>query len=271
MRVRFLRVIVATAAAELVADALWQRGALAIEEREMGERNLLVTSFEDPDATDAAVRDLARMAGVLAVEPVEEDDSYLDTWRAHAEPVRAGERLLIVPPWVTSLVPDGALVVRVDPGRVFGSGSHPTTRLMLAALERRLGPRVLDVGCGSGVLALAAARLGAVTVHAIDTDPRARVVTQANARASGCNITVVGSTVSDAVGPYDVILANIGAAALVELAPHLQDLARIGAAVVLSGMLADRWGPVVDAYDRCRTLRVDELDGWVAVELERTG
>jgi len=162
-------------------------------------------------------------------------------------------------------------VLAIDPGRSFGSGAHPTTRLVLAELEGLVttGSRVVDLGCGSGVLAIAARLLGAGHVLAIDTDPAAVEATTANCRRNGVDVTVLaGSLPPDPHGGrYDVVAANIGANTLIGLAPRLL---RWGGVLVLSGFFADRAGEVAEAYERLgATARntVSDADGWTALTL----
>jgi ribosomal protein L11 methyltransferase len=159
-------------------------------------------------------------------------------------------------------VEPGDLVVEIDPGRVFGHGGHPTTRLLLEDLAERLvgGERVLDVGCGSGVLSVAAALLGAGEVVGIDIDPDAVTVTHENAARNGVEVTVSTTPLHEIDGRYDLVLANIGADVLIDLAPELQ---RVGGTLLLSGVLAERAGEVAASYAGTATVR--ELDGWVAI------
>jgi ribosomal protein L11 methyltransferase len=239
--------------AELAADLLLSAGATAVEERADGDRMILIA---DPDRTRLPALDAGWVARWVPV-----DDSVLDTWRDWAEPVRAG-RIVVHPAWLPPQEQrDGDIVIVVDPGRAFGSGSHPSTRLALAALERhvRPGDTVLDVGCGSGVLAIAAALLGASRVHAVDIDPLAIVVTAANAARNGV-------TVHTRTAPADLVVANIGAAALTELAPTID-----GATVVLSGLLAEQADAVVAAYVDAGYDEIErpQEDGWVAPVLHR--
>ena len=247
--------------AELAADALWQAGASAVEERANGDGSVTLVA-------DAVPASAAPTWEVHTVDDV--DLAVVDTWRAHAEPVRAGTRLVIQPPWVArpvGLARDD-IVLEIDPGRSFGSGSHPTTRLVLAALERLVTPgaTVLDVGCGSGVLAVAAARLGAASVLAIDVDDEALDAARANARRNGVEsiVTVASTPVGAVDARFDLVLANIGLVTITELAPALAARAPV---LVLSGLLAERWQPVVAAFAGFNLERRSDEEGWTAVEL----
>ena len=133
----------------------------------------------------ADVADLGLVPTKWAPRVIEPDSAaHLDAWRAWAVPMRVGRRLLLQPAWIALEAPaPNAVVVRLEPGRTFGSGSHPSTRLCLEVLEDELaaGDAVLDIGCGSGVLAVAAGLLGAGSVLAVDIDPEAVIVTDQNA------------------------------------------------------------------------------------------
>lgn len=237
-----------------VSGRLWLLGADAVAE----EPGKLVAGFADrADAERAA----AAVGGeVLDVAP----GVWLDAWREFAAPARVG-RLVVVPSWIEPPPPrPGDLVLPIDPGRVFGHGGHPSTRLLLEALDRSItgGESVLDVGTGSGVLAVAAARLGAGRVVGIDIDPQCVSVAAANAAANGVTVEVSATPLAEVAGTYDVVLANIGADVLVELAPHLQAKGR---RLLLSGLLADRVEEVAAAY--AGTATATELDGWAALAI----
>jgi ribosomal protein L11 methyltransferase len=158
--------------------------------------------------------------------------------------VRIGRRLLVRPSWVRAPAPGGAATVTLDPGMAFGTGRHPTTRLCLEALVRHLGggERVLDVGTGSGILAIAAAKLGAGHVLALDTDGLARRIARDNARRNGVagRVQVPGGRLAAAVaaaGAFDVVVANLTAQDLGRLLPWLARRVRPGGLAVLSGIL----------------------------------
>ncbi|MFN8019617.1 MAG: 50S ribosomal protein L11 methyltransferase [Acidimicrobiales bacterium] len=260
------------AEAELVADLLWRAGAAGIEEQATatgGVRLLagLATRAEGSRALAAVVR-----AGhaTAHLEPVVDDG--LDGWRAHAAPVRAGASWLVAP-WldVPPLGP-GERVVWLDPARTFGSGSHPTTRLVVGVLERlaRPGARVLDVGCGSGVLAIVAA-LGGATVTAIDIDPGAPAATRANAERNGVADRIAAS--NDALeavpGSFDLVAANLLAPVVAALGPDLVRCTAPDGTLVVSGLLGDRWEASLPHLAPLAPIAVHEDDGWVAVELRQ--
>jgi ribosomal protein L11 methyltransferase len=226
--------------------------------------------------TDAAAREAATALGEgLAVEVADvADEEWRDEWKRHAEAVDVGDRLRVVPAWKPDHEIGGRLSLRLDSGACFGSGSHPTTRMVLAELERvvRPGATVLDVGTGSGVLAVAAARLGAREVDAIDIDPAAVDVTAANAQGNGVGGVVTASTtpLAGVAGRYDVVLANVSAATLADLATDLDRVAGPDGTLVLSGMLAGQWRHVAPCLPGWRAVRVVEAEGWTSVVLSRT-
>lgn len=228
-----------------------------------------VTGFFPPEADVPCVLERLRHAGwpTAASRQVGEAD-WIRAWMADFEPMRFGERLWIVPSHCA--IPDDAPVpIVLDPGLAFGSGTHPTTALCLEFLDGAPleGARVLDFGCGSGVLAIAAARLGAAMVAGIDIDPQARIATRENARRNGVTDRVHVEDLAT-VGPhgYDVILANILAGTLVEQAPVLARLAREGAWLALSGILRAQVPVVRGAYaNEFRDFTVRERDGWALI------
>jgi ribosomal protein L11 methyltransferase len=281
---RAVRVTVPAAEADLAADVLWQAGAAAIEERagEGGGDVVLVAARRgDPAGDPARAGDagplLAAVAGRWPAEPVAVDlDAALDAWRAFARPVRAG-RLVVRPPWVAP-DPGGAagsddVVVEIDPGRAFGSGSHPSTHLALTALDRLVagGERVLDVGCGSGVLAVAALALGAASAVAVDVDPHALAVTRANAERNGVAgaLTVSGVVGSTADGAHDLVLANLLLPTQLALATAVAAALAPGGTLVVSGVLVGQRAPTVAAYRAAGLLPATEADedGWLALTL----
>ncbi len=187
-------------------------------------------------------------------------------WMDDFRPMRFGERLWICPDGLPAAGPD-PVVVDLDPGLAFGTGTHPTTALCLRWLDAHppTGLRVIDFGCGSGVLALAAAKLGAERVIALDHDPQALEATAANAAKNGVagriEILPAGGLPQT---PADLVLANILAGTLIELAPRISQLIRPGGRVVLSGILTEQAASVRAAYAPSFTLQPPaQQDDWV--------
>lgn len=203
-------------------------------------------------AIEEGIWHLAQIAPLPAPQftPVEAQD-WAETWKQHYQPIPIGERLVIVPSWI-DLPPSSRLPLVLDPGMAFGTGTHPSTQQCLLALEQHLRPaaRVIDLGCGSGILAIAAARLGAASVLALDIDPLAVEATQANCRRNSVTERVEAQLGSlddlDAprlatFRPADLLLANILAPVLIDmLSSGLERHVAPGGLAVLSGILADQ-------------------------------
>jgi ribosomal protein L11 methyltransferase len=194
-----------------------------------------------------------------------EDRIWEREWLSRFEPMRFGRRLWVCPGGRTPPDP-AAVLVRLDPGLAFGTGTHPTTRMCLAWLDgAELEERqVVDYGCGSGILAIAAALLGARRVIAIDNDPQAIVATRDNAAANGVEARVEARAPGSSTPSADVLLANILAGPLIELAPTFGTSVRPGGCLVLSGILAAQGPAVVAAYAPWFDLASPAAkDGWL--------
>ena len=228
--------------------------------------------------TATLMKAAANAAGLQAAPEFEvsrvEDDDWVRRTQSQFAPIQVGSRLWIVPSWCEPPASKDSVVLRLDPGLAFGTGSHPTTRLVLAWLESLLGcncgiKRVLDYGCGSGILALAAAKLGVQDVVAIDLDPQALEACAGNARSNGAPVQVEPPDRLPA-GRYDLVLANILARPLVELAPVFAAHTAAGARIALSGVLCAQAGEVIDAYAPQFEIRVDATRaGWALLAGER--
>lgn len=246
-------------------------GATAIGEVADGTGDLEVGFPSDADAR-AAAGELQTWRRDLAIEVVDAGPALaaaLDAWKPHAQAVRVGQ-LVVRPSWIPSTghgsAGAGVREVVVDPTLAFGF-DHPTTLSCLAALEEVVGEgsAVLDVGCGSGVLSLAAAALGAAPVVAVDVDPVAVAATAQAAATAGFDIDARTGGVAAAGGQYDVVVANIGARTLIDLAPQLVDRLRGHASrLVLSGLLVAQTAAVVDVYRAAGLglVATGERSGW---------
>jgi ribosomal protein L11 methyltransferase len=240
-------------------------------------------------ATDCALGHLQafglREIGELATAVVHESE-WATAWRRHVRVMRIGRRIVIRPTWRRHRRMPDDVVIAMDPGMAFGTGLHPTTRLCLAGIERwadegligaSAAPdgraRLLDVGCGSGVLAIAAGLLGAGELVGVDTDPIAVDSTLANARRNRIARRVrawVGSVPTGA-GPFDLVAANLVASVLVAIAPELHDELRPGGRLLASGIFVDREGDVRSALVAAglAIVRRDAEGDWVALDVER--
>ena len=237
-------------------------------------------------AVDRAERELGhlqafglRPIGELTARVVHEAD-WANAWKAHFPVLRIGRRIVIRPTWRRHRRSADDVVLALDPGMAFGTGLHPTTRLCLAALEGfaergalTASTRVLDVGSGSGILAIAAALLGAREVLAVDVDPIAVQASRENARRNRLArvITAREGSVPTGGSPFELVLANLIAGLLVTLADPLVDEVRPGGTLLASGIFHDREAQVVEAFESRGldlTKRWAEGD-WVALELTR--
>ena len=251
---------------EVASDALWGLGVVAVEERATVDGGIeLWTSLGD---TDPATIDWpARWPWRL----VEVDEAVADTWREFATPIEVQPGLVVRPAWVPYDAPDDTTVLQIEPGSTFGMGDHPTTILTLRALHRLVTPgcTVLDVGCGSGVLAIGACVFGASSAVGVDIAPEAVPITEANAAANGVadRVQVSNTLLQDVPGTYDVVAANILAPTLVALADDLRRVVAPGGALVISGILAAAHAHVLEALAPMRAVATDEMEGWVAVTL----
>ena len=215
---------------------------------------------------------LARLAAAGEVLPPHEtfavpDQDWVRATQAQFAPIRITPQLWIVPSWCDPVDAD-AVNLALDPGLAFGTGSHPTTRLCLRwlASELRGGESLLDYGCGSGILAIAACRLGATKVVGADIDPQAIVASRANALRNrvGASFVPVESLTED--GAFDVIVANILANPIIALAPVLSRRLQRGGRIVLSGILESQADAVIAAYRRWFNIGVCESeDAWIAL------
>jgi ribosomal protein L11 methyltransferase len=216
-----------------------------------------------------------RPIGELTTRIVREAD-WAEAWKEHFPVLRVGRRLVIRPTWRAHEPLPGDVVVALDPGMAFGTGLHPTTRLCLAALERLAdrgaldGVRVLDVGCGSGILALAALRLGAASALGVDTDAIAVDATRANAERNdlGDRVAAREGSLPSGEDPFGVVLANLIAGVLIPLAPRLLDELGADGTLLASGIFIDREAEVADAFEAAGLAVAgrDAEGDWVALE-----
>jgi len=227
----------------------------------------------DADALRAAIGQAlqAELGSRLELE-VLEDREWERAWLDNFKPMRFGERLWVCPHGM-EVEADNAVVVRLDPGLAFGTGTHPTTALCLEWLDGAdvAGRTVIDYGCGSGILAVAALKLGASQVIGIDHDPQALIATRDNAAANGVanRLLVQGSDAADPA-PADIVLANILANVLIDLSPRIAPLVGDGGELVLSGILEDQWPAVAKAYSAGLDFGQATIkDGWVRLHGRR--
>ena len=243
----------------------------------------------DPAAAERGVAEAAEALGHLqafGLRPIGDirtrivhEADWADAWKAFFPVLRVGRRIVIRPTWRRHRAGPDDVVLALDPGMAFGTGLHPTTRLCLAAIESLAdrdglaGARVLDVGCGSGILAIAAVRLGAASALGVDTDPIAVEATAANARRNHLvrRIGTREGSVPTGDAGFDVVLANLIAGLLVPLAPALRDELRPGGVLLASGIFIDRETDVRTAFEDAGLVvdRQTAEGDWVALEAHR--
>ncbi len=284
------RIIADAQQADTLGDALMEAGALSVtvedadagtpqETPQYGEpgmetqlvwaRSVLSALFDADQPVAEIVAQCAEVLGVkaeLTIEAVPETD-WVRATQAQFDPIPIGGPLWIVPTWHTPPEADAINLV-LDPGLAFGTGSHPTTRMCLQWLVReRPTGSVLDYGCGSGILAIAAAKLGAQEVVGVDIDPQA--VRSAHDNTDANSVQAAFFDASDALPPpydtkkYDVVLANILANPLRVLAPALAARLKPGASLVLAGLLAEQAEELIGIYSPWLQMQVgDTQEGW---------
>ncbi len=221
-----------------------------------------------------------RPLGELKVR--ERDEEWVDTWKEFFPVLHIGRRLVIKPSWLDYSPQPDELAIKLDPGMAFGTGLHPSTRMVLELLEETIQPgqEVLDVGSGSGILALAAAKLGARHVLAVDTDPVAIKVAKGNVKnnGEGSIITVRQGSAGTVLAlggqsppVFDLVLANIVANVITDLAPDVQKLLRSGGHLIASGIIAQRLDDVIAALGATGLELVAERreDDWVALVVRK--
>ncbi len=276
-------------ASELVADVMWQytEGGVAVsdakdvvalisggtgvywdyidDELKAPRSDVLVKCFIKPDAADAAIRDIRmqleemRTRGGVDFGTLEETrrtidgDDWIDVWKKHFRPLHIGERVVVVPEWINYTQEANEVIVTLDSNMAFGTGEHETTSMCLEALQEVIkeGDVVIDVGCGSGILGIAAAKLGAKACYLTDIDPVAVESAGHNALKNGVSqkcIVAHSDLLADAALRGDVVLANITAEVLVRLAPSMPENLKQGGTLILSGIIADRLSFVKEAF-----------------------
>ena len=273
--------------ADTIAALLEQLGSLAVTYSDAedspileplpGERRLWpntdVTGLFDKGTDDKAiVNSLKQILGdhvpVMSVNL--EDRDWIRAWMDSFKPLKFGKKLWICPTWCK--VPDSdAVTVMLDPGLAFGTGTHPTTSLCLEWLDglNLLDKTVLDYGCGSGILAIAALKLGAKEAYGVDIDPQALEASEENAKRNGVldKLTLCdGKKSSSILTPVPVTVANILCGPLAELEPHIAKLTAQGGMLALSGILTEQAPEIIDAYSKDFNMALSrEKDGWALI------
>ena len=287
--------------AEAIADVLARYGYQGVSIEQVGippdawdetevpppQQLLLRAYFPDDDQLDSTKQELeAALGHMRLMYPMPKPDyraleaeDWSEAWKAHYQPLRIGKRLLIRPQWIHVAPAAGDIEIALDPGMAFGSGTHPTTQLCLEALERLMQPALdaLDLGAGSGILAIAAAKLGARKVLALDIDPIAVEATSENARANGVGDKVIAEqgSLANALGSarrFDLAVVNILARVILQLAEQrLGEIVRPGGIVLCSGIIDTQVDEVEAALRRSglQPYARRQQGDWVLVEAKR--
>lgn len=240
------------------------------------EVSRVVALFEPRDDLIGRITAAAQAAGIDDLPEISLDEVAEQDWvrltQSQFDPIRISERLWIVPSW--HVAPDPAAInLELDPGLAFGTGSHPTTRLCLQWLEDNVaaGASVLDYGCGSGILGIAAAKFGAGEVLGIDIDPAALTAAADNAARNGVTLRLAPSS-APLTATFDRVVANILTNPLMLLAPLLTARLKTGGRLALSGVLESQAEQVITAYAPYLALRIGAThEGWVRLEGEKIG
>ena len=265
--------------AEAMADRFWLFGATAVVELADSEGFVRLIG----DLTPSGIRGLEAGSLVVGIDPIEADFELSNEWRKHARAWVCGNRILLRPEWVSNdaqqqqQVDDGSLLeIVLEPGSAFGSGSHATTRLcvgQIAQLDLE-NARVLDVGCGTGVLSVASVLVGAESVLAVDSDPEAIRVTELVAALNGVSEKIQTLPAQGFVGDgteFDLVLANLLLPIIEESGSQLANSVAPGGLIMVSGVLEHQQERVEQVFSEFKLNQVEQEEGWLVLVFERSG
>jgi len=284
-----LKIDLPTSLADAVASRLFDLGLRGLEEQDHDERTLLVTYGEDASQIDhyaKAAQDY--LAALIEIDPAareaevvikkESGSNWATAWMKYFQPTQVTERITVRPPWIADPLPPDAVVLIIEPKMAFGYGTHASTRLAACAVERfcRAHPqcRVLDVGTGTGILAMVAAKNGAANACGLDHDPLAVTAACENAALNKLDhlCRFAETPLAECEGAYDLIVANINALTLVEMAGDLQARLAEGGTLALAGILTDSADKVFAAFKPLgfHESGRDTEEEWCLLKLERS-
>lgn len=251
--------------------------ALLNADRTVSSVSLFLPAEANAEETLSFIREKLASDAIEATVDVRDinEESWVNTWKQYYKPLHIGNRTVIVPKWEDYEAKDGEIVIRMDPGMAFGTGSHETTRGIIEMLENCItdGCTVLDVGCGSGILAICAAKYGAGICRAYDIDPIAVEVAAENAIENGCEIECAESDLLAGVKAeqYDVICANIVADIIIRMAPDVGRFMKDTSTLLVSGIITERAEEVTDALEEAGLYLVEtkEDNGWCALAVKK--
>lgn len=276
---------------EALSGALEERGALSVTFADRGDDPVLEPGpgemrlwpdtmvrvlFDDSVPATQRLEQVRALltppAAAAAGVQIIDERPWEREWLRYFQPMRFGDRLHVYPTDWPDPPPPGAIVVRLDPGLAFGTGTHATTALCLRMIDAIDwgGRTMIDYGCGSGILSIAALRLGARSAVAVDIDPQALCALDDNARRNGVSDKIIAHGVDVDLTPADCVIANILAGPLIDLAPRLAQACRPGGILILSGILDAQSQPVLDAYAPWfDAVQHCHEDGWSSLRLAR--
>ena len=248
---------------------------LLAKERDTALIHLYISPEDNPAEAVAFLRERYTACGIdhqVVSQQVNEED-WANNWKKYFKPLPVGEKLLICPSWEQTDNPEGRAILSIDPGMAFGTGGHDTTRLVLETLEQYITPGCdfLDIGCGSGILSIAACLLGAGSALGIDIDALAVKTAIENGELNGLTAPKyeirLGDLARDVAGKYPVIAANIVADAIIMLSPAVPALLAEGGVYIVSGIIDTREQDVLDALDKCGFTVTErhEHGGWLCL------
>lgn len=246
-------------------------------DRDKAKIHIYIDPEDNIDEAVSFLRERLNASGIaytIDLSNVREDD-WLNNWRKYFKPMPVGERLLINPSWYTDTDPEGRAVLNIDPGLAFGTGKHETTRLCMEALERYVSPgkKVLDVGCGSGILGIAAVLLGADSAFGVDIDETAVRTANENAGINGVGgrfTAIAGDLVDKVTEKYDIVVANIVADAIIALSASAPRFMTDNAVYIVSGIIDARADDVKNTVkDSFDIVEENTLGGWYCFVLRQ--
>jgi ribosomal protein L11 methyltransferase len=275
-------VTAAPALAEALESFLLDRGAPGLQTEDIAGNVRITAHFADPfarDELDAYIATLLELSPGVARPAVAlgtaTDDGWAENWKEHFPPLPIGERLFVHPPWVDA-IPFGRIGIELDPGMAFGTGHHASTRGCLLLLEEALravpSARVLDLGTGSGILAIAAAKLGAAEVWGVDIDTDACAVAIENVAVNRVGDRVrITPDLAAVAGQFDIVVANLLAGLLVDYAAEIAARVQRGGRAIGAGVLCEEAPQVRAAWRRAGLADDGEQidDGWIALAARR--
>lgn len=265
---------------DMASGLLFELGAQGVEERDQTTlvkgtlgKVTLSASFLTHEEAHAAIAELDPNYAPRLEEIV--GDAWRDAWKEHFRPFEICPGIVVRPPWEEYSAPEGETktVLELEPGRAFGTGLHETTSLVCGALAAHraelAGKTLLDVGCGSGILALVALKLGVASARAVDVDADAIEVTRENAERNGLSsrMTSDTATLAEVFGSYPIVVANIEARVLIPMAPELMAKVLPGGLLVLSGILVPQKDDVIKAYAQFALVDAPSKGEWIAIVL----